>query len=222
MTDGTPATGSGSALRIVAATAAFALVHSLLASHRAKQAAQRVAGDRARDGWYRAFYNAQAVVTTAALATYARRLPDRTLYEVHGALRVLMRAGQLAGLALAAQALREVGVLRFAVGATAGPDTRAAGAPAGAIEGQGPAVDASGESVRVGAAFALSRHPLNLAPLPILWLHPRMTANLAAFSAVTTLHLVAGSWHEERRLAASYGDAYDAYRRSGVPFLLPG
>ncbi len=222
MTDGTPATGGGSALRIVAATAAFALVHSLLASHRAKQAAQRVAGDRARDGWYRAFYNAQAVVATAALAAYARRLPDRTLYEVHGPLRMLMRAGQLAGLALAAQAVREVGVLRFAAGATAGPNTLGASAPPAAIEGQGPALDATGESVHVGAAFGLSRHPLNLAPLPILWLHPRMTANLAAFNAVTTLYLVAGSWHEERRLAAAYGDVYDAYRCSGVPFFLPG
>jgi hypothetical protein len=206
----------------MAATAAFALVHSLLASHRAKQAAQRVAGDRARDGWYRALYNAQAVVTTGALAAYAHRLRDRTLYEVRGPLRLLMRAGQLAGLALAAQALREVGVLRFAAGATAGPDTLGAGAPPAAVEGQGPALDASGESVRVGAAFTVSRHPLNLAPLPILWLQPRMTVNLAAFNAVTTLYLVAGSWHEERRLVAAYGDAYDAYRSSGVPFFLPG
>ena len=80
----------GSAPAIVAATALFAGVHSLLASRAAKRTARRVVGDRARDGSYRVFFNAQAIATFTALGLYARRLPDRELYHVHGPLRVLL------------------------------------------------------------------------------------------------------------------------------------
>ena len=56
---------------------------------------------------------------------------------------------------------------------------------------------------------------------PLLWLAPRMTANLAAFSAVTTLYLLAGSHHEEARLREAYGEAFAAYVASGVGFFMP-
>ncbi len=221
MSDTTPPAGRGTAFRIAAATAAFALVHSVLASRRAKQAARRAAGDRARDGWYRAAYNAQAVATSAALGVYVLGLPDRTLYDVRGPLRVLMRAGQLAGVALLAQAMRDVGAARL-VGATSlAAWSRGEARVPPEPEAQGPAPDPDGPGLRTSGAFALSRHPLNFAPVPVLWLNPRMTANLVAFNAAATLYFAVGSWHEERRLRAAYGEAYEAYRRSGVPFFVP-
>jgi hypothetical protein len=57
----------------------------------------------------------------------------------------------------------------------------------------------------VTGPLLVSRHPLHLAPLLVLWLAPTMTVNLVAFSCVATLHVVIGSVHEERRLRASYG-----------------
>lgn len=209
------------ALRVVAATAAFAAVHSLLASRAAKARVRRLVGDRARDGWYRVLFNAQALATFAALGAYARRLPDRTLWEARGPLRLLLHDGQLAGLAFAAQAVREVGVGRMAGTTSLAAWTRRDGEVPPEPEAQGPAPDASGR-LRTDGPFARSRHPLNFAPLPVLWLWPRMTANLAAFNAAATLYLVLGSWHEERRLAAAYGEPYERYRRSGVHFYLPG
>ncbi|HET7457474.1 MAG TPA: hypothetical protein VFJ74_07455, partial [Gemmatimonadaceae bacterium] len=104
---------SSGVLRILAATAAFAVVHSVLASRAAKRAASRLAGERTRGGWYRVAFNAQAVATFGALAAYGRGLPDRTLYEVRGPLALLMRAGQLAGLAWAAWTVREIGLARI-------------------------------------------------------------------------------------------------------------
>ena len=86
-------------------------------------------------------------------------------------------------------------------------------------EAQGPAHDARG--MRATGPFAWMRHPLNFAPLPVLWLHPHMTANLAAFNAAATLYLVVGSRHEEARLLAAHGADYERYRRGGVPFYWP-
>jgi protein-S-isoprenylcysteine O-methyltransferase Ste14 len=71
----------------------------------------------------------------------------------------------------------------------------------------------------VRGAFARSRHPLNLAAVPILWLNPRMTRNLATFSALATAYFWLGSWHEERRLLAAYDEPYRAYVNGGVPFF---
>ena len=208
-----------SVLRTAAATVAYAVVHSALASRPAKAAVRRLLGDRNRSGWYRAFYNAQAVLTTSALASYVRRLPDHTLYEVRGPLARLMQLGQLAGLAYAALAVRQVGVAQIA-GATSLTAWSQGGAVPPEPEAQGPALASDGR-LQTAGPFARSRHPLNFAPLPVLWLAPRMTANLAAFGALATVYLVAGSRHEEARLKAAYGEVYEEYRRSGVPFYWP-
>ena len=211
----------GSALHIVAATAAFALVHSALAGRRVKTSIGNAAGVRVRNGWYRVLYNAQALTTFAALVAYGRRLPDHPLYEVRGPFALVLRVGQLAGLAFAAQAVREVGIGRMAGTTSLVAWVRDETAVPPEPEAQGPALKVDGRSMRVRGPFRYSRHPLNFAPLPVLWLNPRMTVNLAAFNAAATLYFVVGSWHEERRLSAAYGEAYEAYRRSGVSFYLP-
>jgi protein-S-isoprenylcysteine O-methyltransferase Ste14 len=75
--------------------------------------------------------------------------------------------------------------------------------------------------MRVRGPFRLSRHPLNLAPLPIMWFNPRISTNLLAYNLVSTAYLVLGSVLEEHRLAAKYGEPYREYQASEVPFYLP-
>jgi hypothetical protein len=87
-------------------------------------------------------------------------------------------------------------------------------------EAQGPALDDEGK-IHASGPFAWSRHPLNFAPLPILWLWPPMTTSLLAFNTAATIYLVVGSLHEETRLREAFGDDYDAYLNSGVPFYIP-
>ena len=56
--------------------------------------------------------------------------------------------------------------------------------------------------------------------LPVLWATPHMTFRRLGFNLVATAYLAAGSFHEERRLARRYGEAYERYRRS-APFFVP-
>ncbi len=221
------------AVRTALATAAYGLLHSALASRQAKDAAARVFGERHRNELYRVVYNVQSVGTFALLVVYLLRQPDRVLYRLNGPATVAARIGQAAALGYAVAAAWEVGVLRITGVASAvawarwlvtsvvgGSDDAPPVSVPAEPEAQGPAGEDDG-SLRVRGPFRLSRHPLNLVPVPIFWLAPTMTVKRAVFSAVATAYLVIGSWHEEARLRRAYGDSYDRYQRSGVPFYLP-
>jgi protein-S-isoprenylcysteine O-methyltransferase Ste14 len=75
--------------------------------------------------------------------------------------------------------------------------------------------------LKIGGPYLLSRHPLNFSPLPFFWLIPVMTTRRLGFNLATTVYLVLGSVHEEVRLKAAYGQAYQDYLTSGVPFYWP-
>jgi protein-S-isoprenylcysteine O-methyltransferase Ste14 len=64
------------------------------------------------------------------------------------------------------------------------------------------------------------RHPLYFWSLVLIWLTPQMTANRLALFAVFSVYLYAGSFFEERRLVAEFGDDYREYQRR-VPRMVP-
>ena len=210
-----------SMLKTAAATAAYALVHSALASPDTKRAVRGVVGRRAYDGLYRTAYNAEAILGLVALRAYGRRLPDVVLYEVTGPAALALRAGQVAALAAMGWAQWHVGPLRFSGVDGLVPYLRGDAEIPPTPVGQGPSPAPDGASMHDGGPFRYTRHPLNLATPVILWLNPRMTANLVAFNLVATAHFLYGSLREERHLDEAYGDAYRAYQASGVPFYLP-
>jgi methanethiol S-methyltransferase len=205
--------------KIVAATAAFGVVHSALASSQAKLYAARTLGPRNRNGLYRVFFIGQSAIATALLIEYIRRLPSRDLYCIRGSAAALMHTAELGGLLHATSAARQVGVDRI-TGVRSFMQWLGDRPVSPEPEAQGPALDSEGLANPKGP-FTASRHPLNFSPLPILWLWPRMTTSLLAFNAAATVYLVIGSKHEESRLCGAYGESFDAYRESGVPFYLP-
>ena len=209
-----------SIVKIMAATTLFAVIHSLLASRAAKRFATDMLSERQRNALYRPFYNAQAVITFVALVLYGSKLPDRELNRVSKPLARWMQLGQVVSLLYLIYGARQIGFLRFAGAPNLLALLRGQKSVPREPEGQGPIIDVNGEMKATGP-FRASRHPLNFAMLPALWLMPRMTVNLAAFNLVVTVYLIVGSLHEEERLRATYGQAYIDYQRSGINFFVP-
>jgi methanethiol S-methyltransferase len=209
-----------SIVKITAATILFAGIHSLLASRGVKRLASRMLGERKRNALYRPIYNVQAVLTFGALVVYGLSLPDRELYRAPKPFARLMQFGQLISVLYLLYGARQIGYLKFAgvpnLTALLTGETSIPPEP----EGQGPALDVNGEMKATGS-FRASRHPLNFAMIPALWLIPRMTTNLAVFNSLVTIYLIVGSVHEEHRLRAAYGQAYVDYQRSGINFFVP-
>ena len=209
-----------SIIKIAAATALFAGIHSVLASKKAKEKASELFGERIRNGLYRPVYNGLAIVTFGALVLYGLKLPDRELYRIRRPLSWLMHSVQFFFLLYLLYGGREIGFLRF----TGIPNVTALITGQSFIpiepEGQGPVLKNSSK-MKITGPFRLSRHPLNLGMMPLMWLMPQMTVNLAIFNLTTTFYLVLGSVHEEKRLADTYGQAYVDYQKSEINFFVP-
>jgi hypothetical protein len=208
-----------SMIKVGVATACFGLVHSAFASRSVKLAAARSFGNRNRNGLYRVAYIGQSFVTFGLLVAYIRRQPNRELYHIRGPLAGLMYLIQAGVLAYATAAARQVGLRRITGIESFLAWQRKYPVPP-EPEAQGPGFE-DGELRQPLGPFTCSRHPLNFAPLPIFWLWPRMTTNLLALTVTSTAYLVVGSLHEEARLRDAFGDNYNAYLKSGVPFYIP-
>lgn len=183
----------------------WSVVHSLLASLRAKRWARRVFGAGV-DRWYRVAYVAFALVSFAPLLPLLVLLPNRTLYVVPAPWRWAMLLGQVVGAVGAAVAILQTGAWRF-VGLAQVLAERPGEAESGPLQVRG--------------LYCYVRHPSYFFSLIVIWLMPVMTVNLLALFLLFMAYFVVGSMHEESRLVAEFGAAYREYQRH-VPRLIPG
>ncbi len=208
-----------SIFKIMTAAVLFAGVHSLLASRTAKVAAIALFGERKRNGIYRPFYNLVAISTFGALIIYGTKLPDRELYHASNGLAKLMRFAQIAAVIYMLYGMQQIGFLKFYGVSNLLAFLKRQPFILPEPEAQGPVLDTNGEMKATGP-FRASRHPLSFGMLPVFWLMPRMSVNLAAFNLIATVYLFVGAAHEEKRLRAIYGNAYLDYQKSDAAFFI--
>ncbi len=199
-------------------TVVFALLHSLLASHRLKLWVKRRTGERLFDGVYRLLFNIVALGTFSILLRRFARLPDRLLYHVPVPWSIPLRIVQLSGVILILDANIRTGIGRM-TGVQGAWELLRGVTPLHQNPAQGPQLEGN-LAFRTGGSFRLTRHPNNLVPLILFLCNPRMTLRFLTFTAVSAIYLILGSVHEERRLSAVYGRRYARYRK-GKPFYFP-
>ncbi|MGE5248591.1 MAG: methyltransferase family protein [Bacteroidota bacterium] len=190
-----------SSLWLIAAIAAWGVVHSLLASVPVKDVFLRRLG-RGPMRLYRLVYNIFAVVSFLPILWLMLVLPDGHLYAEPPPWSYVMLAGQGIAVILLIAGLLQTGPMSFAgLRQLFGEEPRA--------------------GLVTGGLYRFVRHPLYMAGLLFMWLTPTMSANTFIVFSSLTFYLLAGAWFEERKLLREFGLAYAEYR-ARTPMLIPG
>jgi len=195
-------TPAAAALLTLFATAAYAGLHSLLASLRFKVAVQRALG-RAGARLYRLIFNLIGLITLLPLLAIPAIQPGPVLYVIPDPLVWFFLAGQAVAAIVVLAGLLQTDIWHFL-----GLRQLVAG-----TENQPAQFVATG-------LYRVVRHPMYSAGLVFLWLTPLMTTTLFVLYAGLSLYFYVGSLFEERRLLMEFGQAYADYQRR-VPRLIP-
>jgi protein-S-isoprenylcysteine O-methyltransferase Ste14 len=196
-----------SILLIGLAGLAFGVIHTLLAAIRVKNWARRRWGARRVDRWYRLAFSLTSIVTFLPVLLLATLLPDHSLYGIPAPWVWLTGGLQLAAVMVFFVALFQTDVWRF-IGLRQ------------MLRGGEPIPAHQHERLVTSGPYRWVRHPLYSTAIAVLWLWPDMSANRAAFFAVSTAYFYLGSIPEEQKLIEEFGDAYRRYRQV-VPRLIP-
>jgi protein-S-isoprenylcysteine O-methyltransferase Ste14 len=187
---------------LVVASFIWSVVHSILASHGAKDAARRFFGPIS-DRLYRFSYNVFSVASFFPIAMLLFTVPDRPLYSIPEPWVYITVLIQGAAVFALVGGVMQTGPFEFA-GLTQ---------LAGLDRDRPPVLVTDG-------LYAHVRHPLYTAGLAFIWASPEMTVNRFALWIVFTLYLIIGAYFEERKLLKDFGQAYADYK-ARTPMLIP-
>jgi protein-S-isoprenylcysteine O-methyltransferase Ste14 len=191
---------------------AFGVVHSLLASHEAKQIAQRLLGRNVATATYRLIYNVLAFATILPTLYLVFRLPDQELYRF---------PAPWDSIALGLQVVAALGLLYsvYQMDAWFFLGVRQLGEPPQL--GVHYSIDSTSTPQLVtNGLHRFVRHPLYTTSLILLYLTSPMSMNWLAFAVGCNVYFFVGSIFEERKLVREFGNAYRVYQQR-VPRLLP-
>jgi protein-S-isoprenylcysteine O-methyltransferase Ste14 len=191
---------------------AFGVIHSLLASHPAKQFAQRLLGRNVATATYRLVFNVLAFATILPALSLVFRLPDRELYRLPAPWDAIALGLQMLAALGLVYSLYQMDVWFFL-------GVRQLGEPP--QMGVHYSIDSTSTPQLVtNGLHRFVRHPLYTTSLMALYLTSPMSLNWLAFAVSCHVYFFAGSIFEERKLVREFGDAYRAYQQH-VPRLLP-
>ena len=177
----------------------WGVVHSILASHFAKDMISLKLGSA---DYYRLAYNGFAGISFLPFLYLMRTLPDQKVYEVPSPWNLAMYGGQLLAIIFLTIAFLQTDSLSF-IGVR-----------------QLFEKEKSGDLVTRGL-YRVVRHPLYTFSLLFIWLTSTMTQNSLTVYIGATLYILIGTVFEERKLLRDFGEAYAEYKRK-VPMLIPG
>jgi protein-S-isoprenylcysteine O-methyltransferase Ste14 len=191
---------------IVGYAALYSVAHSWLASRRVKAWTRQALGPAA-ERWYRLIYNLLGGITLLPLLPMLAWLPDRILYTLPSPWLWLALLGQLVAVAGLVYGVWLTDVWHF-------------WGLRQILEPQAGTGGRSSPRLVVSGMYRWVRHPVYFCGLVFIWLMPQMTVNQLVLSAIFSVYLYVGTFFEERRLVAEFGDDYRAYQRR-VPRLMP-
>ncbi len=186
----------------------FSLSHTWLAGEHFKSRFKNRFGERAFHGLYRFLYNMFSVIVLAPILLYVYLQTGRIIWITPDALEPILLFIQVCGLVGVAVSLLQINLGRFL------------GISQLLAYIRGDALPLPPEELTTHGVYAISRHPLYLFSLMILWPVTAMTERLLFFNIAATVYFIIGSRYEERRLVKAFGQAYLDYQKR-VPWLLP-
>lgn len=187
----------------------WAVLHSITASGGIKQRVRYRLGEAAFQGLYRLLYNLFAGVTfIPVLYLLATQVTNIQLWSIPKPWIFLAYVIQLVGLIGLSFSLWQTDLWEFA-------GLRQALAYFG-----GQRKIARSSTLITGGLYGIVRHPIYFFSLLILWFNPVVGLATFIFNLLATAYFWTGSYYEERRLSAEFGDAYGEYKQR-VPRLIP-
>lgn len=200
-------------LLVAVVLTAFAVLHSLPATKRAKGAAARHFGAGPVRRYYRIGYNLVSLALTAVAAWLFLGTPDVTVFSPPPVVTVMLRALQTVSAVFAV-----LGFGVFRAGEFLGLE-QALGREDPSPERR----DLEGVSVlplQKKGVYGIVRHPMYSGCIGVLLFSPAFTRNWIILRLLAIAYFVFGAIAEDRRLVESYGDEYRRYMRE-VPRLVP-
>ncbi len=194
-------------LRIILAWTAFAVFHSLTVSERYEGLARRMMGENAFSAYHRLLFTVYSAAAFVLLVLYLKAVPDRPLYRLEGATRLLFHVVQAGGAALLFYTPWDI---KEFVGISQWRRSRKRESPE----------PGRSERLFTGKAYGIVRHPLYLGISVILAFHPVQTRNSLVSAAMVILYFYVGTFFEEARMVRKFGEEYRNYQ-CRVPRFLP-
>jgi protein-S-isoprenylcysteine O-methyltransferase Ste14 len=183
----------------------FALLHSTLVSHRFERWVESRVGGVLTLALYRLTFTLINGVVLSILGLMVLTIPDRNLYSTSGALYWALRSMQIAGVALLLLSARDVDLLKF-FGFRQAFYFLLRGE---ASEEQYPFRE---EELDISGMYEVVRHPMYFSALVMMWTTPAMSLTYLTLALNITLYFYIGSYLEERRLVALFGQQYVRYQ----------
>ena len=182
----------------------WCVVHSVLVSTTLTDYFKSKLGNRFR--FYRLFYNGFAIVTLIPVAIYSYAVQVEPVFVWDGYLRIFQVI------------LFLIAIFLFFAGITHYDALQFLGIRQVKQRSMSEGMTKTGELNATGILGTI-RHPWYLGAIAFIWAR-QLDVSAIIVNIILTAHLIIGTYLEERKLVAEFGDGYRSYQKE-VPMFIP-